>query len=641
MAQQRVGIRNGSLERTKFIMTIDTTKAGSASNTFIMPAQSSTISYNAIIEWGDGTSSSITSHTDTDLTHVYSNGGIYQIKISGDFPWIRFNSSGDRLKVISIDQWGTIQWRNMERSFFGCSNLVINANDVPNFSLVTSFGAAFQSCTSLTNISFANTNLASCTTFGGTSTGAFRGCTSLVSVSFNNAVFRTSSAVNMQEMFVLCSSLLSVDLSNINLSGVTNMAQMFMSCSGLTTFNITNTLFNTIGVNTSTMFSGCINLSNIIGLENWDAKFTNLGNMFSNCDSLTIVNLSNWDTSLVVTIVNLFNGCNNLTSVDMSGLDLSSCTAWGGGFTGAFYQCTSLISVDVTGVIMRTAGAVTMRETFAYCSSLTTVTGFNTLDLSKVTSMQQMFRSCGLLSNINLSGLDLSSCTDLSMMFTSCSSLTTLDTTGVSFNTIGVNTSSMFSGCVNLTNITDIENWNAKFTNLGAMFASCGITGALNISNWDTSNVVSLSQFLHSTTNLTSVDMSGLDLSSCTTWGARYAGAFYGSGTDYINVTDVIIRTAGTVIMYDPFYNLGTCDIVGLDTWNVTNVSQMNDFMHGTTITTTEYDKLLIAWDLLDVTNNMAVKFGSSKYTLGGAAATARAGLITNDAWTITDGGGI
>jgi surface protein len=199
----------------------------------------------------------------------------------------------------------------------------------------------------------------------------------------------------------------------------------------------------------------------------------------------------------------------------------------------------------------------------------------------------------------------------------------------------------MFASCVNLTNITDIENWDAKFTNLGAMFSSCGITGTLNISNWDTSSVVSLSQFLMNTSNLTSIDMSGLDLSSCTTWGARYAGAFNNSGVNYINVSNIIIRTASPVVMFEPFYNLGVCDIVGLDTWDISQVNQMTDFMKFTTITTVEYDKLLVAWDSQDPVNSLSVNFGSSKYTLASAAATARAGLITNDAWTITDGGGI
>ena len=61
-----------------FLMTIDTTQAGSASDTFILPCGNIGI-YNAVIDWGDGSTSNITSYNDADLTHVYSVSGIYQI----------------------------------------------------------------------------------------------------------------------------------------------------------------------------------------------------------------------------------------------------------------------------------------------------------------------------------------------------------------------------------------------------------------------------------------------------------------------------------------------------------------------------------------------------------------------------------
>jgi len=64
---------------TDFIMTIDTTKAGSASNTFILPCINGGV-YDAVIDWGDGSTSNITTYNDVDLTHVYSVSGVYQLK---------------------------------------------------------------------------------------------------------------------------------------------------------------------------------------------------------------------------------------------------------------------------------------------------------------------------------------------------------------------------------------------------------------------------------------------------------------------------------------------------------------------------------------------------------------------------------
>ena len=472
----RVGWRTFAPTQNAFTMTIDTTKAGSASDTFILPCGTGGV-YNAVIDWGDSTTSTITAFNDTDLTHVYSVGGVYTIKISGSLPQIIFNNGGDRLKVLSIDKWGNNQWLRLLNSFRGCSNLVINAIDIPNTSLVTSLISAFQNCTSLTSFS-------------------------------------------------------------------------------------------------------------------------------------------------------------------MAGWDLSSCTYLGGGFQGSFNGCTSLIDFDFTGTVLNTTSNVSMREMFWNCTSLTTVTGFNTLNTSKVTSLYYAFRSCTSLTSLDMSGIDLSNCSDFLGMFYTCSSLTSVDLTGITFRTLGINVSSMFNDTTLLTTIEGIENISVPLTNIIATFKTCGITGDLDLTGWDVSQVTSLSQTFQGS-SFTSIDISGWNLSNCTTWGAKYAGAFSGGDAAYINVTDVTIRTAGTVTMYETFSLLGTCDIIGLDTWDISQVNQITDFMNGTKITTVEYDKLLIAWNSQDAVNSLAVKFGTSQYTLGSAAATARASLISTDLWTITDGGGI
>jgi hypothetical protein len=93
--------------------------------------------------------------------------------------------------------------------------------------------------------------------------------------------------------------------------------------------------------------------------------------------------------------------------------------------------------------------------------------------------------------------------------------------------------------------------------------------------------------------------------------------------------------------MYNPFFGMGVTDIVGLDTWDISTVNQMTDFMKATSMTTTEYDKLLVAWNALNPVDGLAVNFGTSKYTTGSPAEAAKSNLISNDLWTITDGGGI
>ena len=83
--------------------------------------------------------------------------------------------------------------------------------------------------------------------------------------------------------------------------------------------------------------------------------------------------------------------------------------------------------------------------------------------------------------------------------------------------------------------------------------------------------------------------------------------------------------------------------------WDITSVSNFQDFIKITNaLTTANYDAILIGWEATlqatypsgsGYTPIISVDFGGAEYTGGGAAATARASLISNFSWSITDGG--
>ena len=216
-----------------FLMTIDTTQSGSASNTFILPCGSGG-TYNAVVDWGDGTTSNITTYNDADLTHVYSVGGTYQISISGDLPRIFFNNTGDRQKLISIDNWGINKWLDFSASFKGCLNMDILATDTPDFSLCTSLGEAFMSCSSITNVDFSNCDFSNCSSFYTSfARGCFNGCNSLNTVNFTNSSLR-SAGVSMAFMFANCGSFDLIGFDTLDLNYV-NDFYSFLSSSSITT----------------------------------------------------------------------------------------------------------------------------------------------------------------------------------------------------------------------------------------------------------------------------------------------------------------------------------------------------------------------------------------------------------------------
>ncbi len=124
-----------------FAMTIVTT---GPSETFTLPGRDIGI-YDADVDWTDGTpTSEITTFNDPDLAHIYANADTQQLLVSKTFPSVFFNNAGDKLKVRSIENFGSIGWLTLELSFFGCINLVTVTSNVTNFDLVTSLASAFR-----------------------------------------------------------------------------------------------------------------------------------------------------------------------------------------------------------------------------------------------------------------------------------------------------------------------------------------------------------------------------------------------------------------------------------------------------------------------------------------------------------------
>ena len=77
-----------------FVSTWDTTQAGSASDTIVLP-----MTAGNTVDWGDGTINNLN-------THTYVVGGIKVVTILGAINTFRFASSGDRQKITEINNWG-------------------------------------------------------------------------------------------------------------------------------------------------------------------------------------------------------------------------------------------------------------------------------------------------------------------------------------------------------------------------------------------------------------------------------------------------------------------------------------------------------------------------------------------------------
>ena len=171
---------------------------------------------------------------------------------------------------------------------------------------------------------------------------------------------------------------------------------------------------------TANWFDDCTNLSAIQGIENLNTtNVTDMQFMFSDCSSLTSLDLSSLKLSKVTSLRMMLQGCSSLTNLNIEGWDTSSVTD----MFGMLMDCRSLTSVDLSA--LNTSYVTNMQDVFAGCDELTAIKldGINTCN---VTTMWGMFRGCPKLTSLDLSSFNTAKVTDMSNMFLSCEKLVTI-----------------------------------------------------------------------------------------------------------------------------------------------------------------------------------------------------------------------
>ncbi len=199
------------LNNNNFITTWYTENAGSATKTIVIPTTGA--GYSAFINWGDGSAEEAVTGTPGNITHLYSTVGVKTITIRGTFPRIYFNNGGDKLKLISINNWGNISWSSMAGAFYGCVNLKGKYVDYPTTTAMTSMANMFDGCTVFNSPVNFNTALVT------VMTSAFSNCPI-----FNQAVnFNTALVTSMVNMFYN-NSRFNQNISVFDVSNVTSMS---------------------------------------------------------------------------------------------------------------------------------------------------------------------------------------------------------------------------------------------------------------------------------------------------------------------------------------------------------------------------------------------------------------------------------
>ena len=146
---------------------------------------------------------------------------------------------------------------------------------------------------------------------------------------------------------------------------------------------------------TAGWFTYLQSLKSIEGFEYLNtSQVTEMNRMFENCESLTAIDLSNFDTSKMTEMNRMFACCLSLTALDLSNFDTAKVTdmSW------MFFGCRSLTALDLSN-----------------------------FDTSKVTDMSWMFSHCLSLTALDLSSFNTAKVTDMSRMFSEIATLNALE----------------------------------------------------------------------------------------------------------------------------------------------------------------------------------------------------------------------
>ena len=343
-----------------FITTWETTTANESITIPTNPLET----YTYDVDWGDG---NVDTNLNGDATHSYTSPGVHTVEITGTFPAIQFavnpatspaNEIANAAKILTIEQWGEIDWTTFAKAFQGCTALTITnpAIDNPNLTTVTNLSEAFRECTNF-NGDITNWDVATITNM----TSMFHDAssfdqniggwtvTNVISMArlfegasdFNQNIgsWDVGTVTNMAVMFAEAAAF-NQDIGSWNVSNVSDMNTMFAFA---TNFNQDIGRWNVTNVqNMNQMFLGASSFDQDISFkpgmgipfgDAWNTvNLSSMAVMFSNASSFN-ANIGNWNVGNVMSMGQAFSNASSFDQ-DLSNWDVRNVTDAGNMFTG-------------------------------------------------------------------------------------------------------------------------------------------------------------------------------------------------------------------------------------------------------------------------------------------------------------------
>jgi len=643
----------------------------SASNQITIPTTSSGI-YNCLVEWGDGNDDTITTFNDPAWTHTYSIAGTYPVKITGIFRGFRFNDTGDKLKLLNISEWGILQFAADNAQFFyGCKNLTITATDIPDLSGITNMESALRDCDEIVDIP----NL---------SQWDFVGKTNLGFMLANNLKFNGSfdgidiSTVQTLQSFVADNPEFNQSFNSLNFASAINVSNFARNCPKFNqpvdnldfpnALSLLNFFQNDIVFNQPVpwnmankttiqgILDGCFAF-NQPSVSAWitsnififnqafrntalkqDLSAWSFANAIQAIGFLDGVDLGTYNytkllKSIALQVINPnvpFSGGNSqyyIDAVASRAIITGAPNTWAITDGGLLPSFSSVWKTDNAGASNNNQILLPLVPSGTYNAPADWGDGNeDTITVWNDPTKTHTYAVAGTY-NVNITG------TIQGLQFEDFSNphdpLKLLEVLSWGSLKLG-NTGNYFRGCSNLTlvNVADVLDLSGT-TSLFGMFIQCSsLTTINNINSWIMSAITSTS-FMFATSNFND----DIDL-----WNTPVLNNTSGMFSSNPSFNKPILFYFGAVSNAQLMFSFATSFDQDLGSLDVTNLQFALNMFNGVTLSTANYDSLLIGWAAQVVKPNVSFNGGNSKYSPAAAAARATLAGAPNN-WAIIDGG--
>jgi len=435
---------------------------------------------------------------------------------------------------------------------------------------------------------------------------AFYGCTNLAGQASDAPDL--SVVTNMYAMFAGAAAF-NQNIGSWNTANITNMSFMFYNANA---FNQNIGSWNTASVtDMSSMFYNANVFNQNIG--SWDTtNVTNMSIMFYNANAFN-QNIGSWNTTNVTNMGLMFYNANAFNQ-NIGSWNTAAVTNMANIFDHATVFNQNIGGWDTTNV-------TDMRVAFGDAAAFNQdISGWNT---TNVTNMSSMFYNAAAFDQ-NIGSWNVGAVTDINSMFYNAAAFN--QNIG-SWNTANVtNMSSMFYNATAFNQ--NISSWNtANVTNMGWMFNNAAAFNQ-DIGGWNTTNVINMYAMFYNAAAFNQ-NIGGWNTTNVTNMYAM----FYNAAAFNQNIGGW--NTANVTNMYAMFTGAAAFD-QDIGGWGVGAVTDANFMFLGATLSTANYDALLIGWNAQTLQNGVAFSGGASAYCLG---ENARANMGSSDSWIISDGG--